>query len=276
MHKRGWLVLLLVSPLVLIAIGTQVAALTGIVGLAQTGTRRPFPGQHRARARHVDPPGGRADPGCHLVLASGTPARVQPHDIGRGGRPARFGTRHRGRQPRAGSGGAGGGNDPRLRCDDPDDLGDDDRHHEGCRTSLGPRPSCMTPWPQRRRRWSEVTGTGLLGRPVGAVADSLRRHNRETSPFSPERPRSRFRRSPRRLGEQEPKRYLVCALNDAELFGSGGAPLFAVMVEAVRGSITIPLSGAAGVEAVAAQPADRVGACRRARHGSGTTRGTRS
>ncbi len=45
------------------------------------------------------------------------------------------------------------------------------------------------------------------------------------------------------LGAQEPRRYLVAALNDAEVFGSGGAPLSAFMVEADKGTLSVPVSG---------------------------------
>ena len=45
------------------------------------------------------------------------------------------------------------------------------------------------------------------------------------------------------LGSTEPKRYLVAALNDAEAFGSGGAPLSAFVVQADKGSLSVPISG---------------------------------
>jgi len=45
------------------------------------------------------------------------------------------------------------------------------------------------------------------------------------------------------MGSEEPKRYLVAALNDAEVFGSGGAPLSAFVVQADKGSLSIPISG---------------------------------
>ena len=108
---------------------------------------------------------------------------------------------------------------------------------------------------------AEVTGSGPLGRPVGAVAGSLQGTIGDLTLLAGAAEVS-LPALPDALGEQEPKRYLICALNDAELFGSGGAPLFAVMVEAVRGSISHPALRSAGVEAVTAQPPDRVGACR--------------
>ncbi len=36
MRRRGWLALILLAPLALIAIGTQVAGVTGLVGVAQS------------------------------------------------------------------------------------------------------------------------------------------------------------------------------------------------------------------------------------------------
>ena len=89
---------------------------------------------------------------------------------------------------------------------------------------------------------AQVPGSGLLGRPVGAVADSLHGTVADLTVLA-EAAEVAIPGLPDALGEQEPKRYLISALNDAELFGSGGAPLFAVMVEAVRGTISIPLSG---------------------------------
>ncbi len=52
---------------------------------------------------------------------------------------------------------------------------------------------------------------------------------------------------PDALGANGPKRYLVCALNDAELYGSGGAPLHVTMIEMDHGSFSTPISGTTGV-----------------------------
>ncbi len=46
------------------------------------------------------------------------------------------------------------------------------------------------------------------------------------------------------LGFDQPARYLVCALNDAELFGSGGAPLDVAVIEVSHGRFTVTESGA--------------------------------
>ncbi len=48
------------------------------------------------------------------------------------------------------------------------------------------------------------------------------------------------------MGADRPHRYLVAALNDAELFGSGGAPLYVSMVEMKKGQLSTPVSGTTG------------------------------
>ena len=45
------------------------------------------------------------------------------------------------------------------------------------------------------------------------------------------------------LGADGPRRYLVSALNDAEVFGSGGAPLSALVVQADKGTFRVDESG---------------------------------
>lgn len=89
---------------------------------------------------------------------------------------------------------------------------------------------------------SEVDGDGPLGRPVAAVA---RQWQRIVTPMAQitESLKLALPGMPEALGASEPKRYLVCALNDAEVFGSGGAPLAAAMVEVVKGQISVPVSG---------------------------------
>ncbi len=87
-----------------------------------------------------------------------------------------------------------------------------------------------------------VEGSGLLGRPIGAVADSAAGTVADMTQLAgaaeiamPDVAEA--------LGSQEPKRYLVAALNDAEAFGSGGAPLSAFVVQADKGSLSVPISG---------------------------------
>ena len=55
-------------------------------------------------------------------------------------------------------------------------------------------------------------------------------------------------RLPAALGYDGPRRYLVCALNDAELFGSGGAPLYAALVELNQGRPNLADEGSVSVE----------------------------
>jgi hypothetical protein len=88
----------------------------------------------------------------------------------------------------------------------------------------------------------EVPGSGPLGRPIGAIAESLDGTVADLAALAgaaevamPDLPRA--------LGAEAPQRYLVCALNDAESFASGGAPLSAMVVEVVGGTIAVPISG---------------------------------
>lgn len=53
---------------------------------------------------------------------------------------------------------------------------------------------------------------------------------------------------PEALGQDGTKRYLLCALNDAELFGSGGAPLHAFMLAVKDGKVSVEESGHLGTE----------------------------
>lgn len=89
---------------------------------------------------------------------------------------------------------------------------------------------------------SEVSGDGPVGRPIAGVAQQWRRVVVPLAQLT-ESLNLALPQLPDALGSQEPKRYLICALNDAEIFGSGGAPLAAAMVEAVNGTISIPVSG---------------------------------
>jgi hypothetical protein len=87
-----------------------------------------------------------------------------------------------------------------------------------------------------------VPGSGLLGRPIGALADSAAGTLADLAVLT-DAAQAAWPDLPEALGADEPRRYLVCALNDAESFGSGGAPLSALLVEAVRGSLSVPISG---------------------------------
>jgi hypothetical protein len=87
-----------------------------------------------------------------------------------------------------------------------------------------------------------VPGSGLLGRPIGTLAESAAGALADLTLLT-EAAQTAWPDLPEALGAEEPRRYLICALNDAESFGSGGAPLSAILVEAVRGTISVPISG---------------------------------
>ena len=89
---------------------------------------------------------------------------------------------------------------------------------------------------------AEVAGSGLFGRPIGALADSIEGYVVDLTALAAAAEVA-WPDLPEALGAQEPRRYLVCALNDAETFGSGGAPLSAFVVQAVRGTLSVPISG---------------------------------
>ncbi len=85
--------------------------------------------------------------------------------------------------------------------------------------------------------WGVVAGSVPGGEAIGQAGQTLRGASHFGLAVAPALPDA--------LGENGPKRYLVSALNDAELFGSGGAPLDLAMIEVNRGKVTVPLSGSA-------------------------------
>ena len=87
-----------------------------------------------------------------------------------------------------------------------------------------------------------VPGSGPFGWPLGQVADSAQATTVDLTALAAAA-QIAMPDLPEALGSKEPRRYLVAALNDAESFGSGGAPLFAMVVEAVRGTVSVPISG---------------------------------
>jgi Protein of unknown function (DUF4012) len=84
-----------------------------------------------------------------------------------------------------------------------------------------------------------IPGTGLLGRPISAVGKGFAGYvsalEQVTGALDTAMPVL-----PEALGADGPRNYLVTALNDAELFGSGGAPLSAFMVGVDKGLIEVP------------------------------------
>jgi hypothetical protein len=241
MHRRGWLVLLLVAPLALIAIGTQIAALTGLVGLAQTGLAaraRDSVGLERGTATLStaagildltwSSPAARVLEYNPMTLGAMDDLRASVHALAVGSRAL----------------------DPLAKVSS-QVLGFDATTPMISGTTIDttrlpalaePTAALHDALAAMQDALTAVRGTGPLGRPVGAVADSLHGTIGDLTLLARAAEVS-LPALPDALGEKEPKRYLICALNDAELFGSGGAPLFAVMVEAVRGSMSIPLSG---------------------------------
>ena len=241
MHWRGWLGVLLLAPLALVALGTHLALTTGLAGAVQTALG--------ARARDS----AQLDRGiATLQAATGALARTWSSA------PAR----------------ALGLNPMTLGA--VDDLGAAARALDVAAATLTPLSSIATealgfdgappmisgttidtarvadlgePVAEVHAdlratsdALADVEGSGPLGRPVGAVAAALEGYVVDLVSLSgaaevawPDLPEA--------LGATEPRRYLVCALNDAESFGSGGAPLSAFVVEAVRGTLSVPISG---------------------------------
>lgn len=109
-------------------------------------------------------------------------------------------------------------------------------------TLVGPSSELHDSLLETKGALDRVPRTGLLGGPLGGLAENLSGGLANLIPLA-EAAEAAMPGLPDALGATEPKRYLICALNDAELFGSGGAPLFAAMIEAERGTLSIPLSG---------------------------------
>ena len=87
-----------------------------------------------------------------------------------------------------------------------------------------------------------IPGSGLMGRPIGAVGEAFAGYTSELAELTAALDTA-MPALPDALGQNGPRNYLVTGLNDAELFGSGGAPLSAFMVQANKGRITVPISG---------------------------------
>ena len=107
--------------------------------------------------------------------------------------------------------------------------------------------------------FAEVEGSGPLGRPIGAVADSVAGAVGDLTQLAgaAEIAMPDVARGPRIA---EPKRYLVAALNDAEVVRLRRRPAVRVRGPGGQGIPVGPDLRPARVEAVAQQPADRLGA----------------
>lgn len=87
-----------------------------------------------------------------------------------------------------------------------------------------------------------IPGSGLMGRPISAVGEAFAGYTSELAELSGALDTA-MPALPDALGQNGPRNYLVTGLNDAELFGSGGAPLSAFMIHADQGQISVPISG---------------------------------
>jgi hypothetical protein len=241
MPRRGWLAIALLAPFALVAIGMQVAALLGIVGVAQLAL------------------GGRSRDSADVAAGAATLQRAaQALDRAWSSPPARLlalnpltlGAVDDLRASAHALAQASAGLTP-LAAIGTEVLGFDGEPPMISGTTIDvtrvdelaqPVTALHAALLDTRTALAEVPGTGLLGRPIGAIADSLGGIVTDLELLSgaadvamPDLARA--------LGSAEPQRYLVCALNDAELFGSGGAPLFSVLVEAAGGTLSMPISG---------------------------------
>jgi hypothetical protein len=241
MRRRGWLTLILLAPLALISIGTQMAALTGLVGVAQTaiaGRARDSAGLERglgtiqSAAKVLDltwsSPATRVLEYNPMTLGAMDDLRAAAHALA-------VSTQVLDPLAEIGTAAVGFDGEPPIVTGttiDPLKVEDLALPVAAVHEALAATGEAL----------AEVTGSGPLGRPIGAVADSLSGSVGDLTQLAgaaeiamPDVAEA--------LGSTEPKRYLVAALNDAELFGSGGAPLSAFVMQADKGSLSVPISG---------------------------------
>ena len=241
MRRRGWVALVLLAPLALIAIGTQVAVLTGLVGVAQTalaGRARDSTGLDRGLGtirvaadildRTWSSPAARALELNPMTLGAMDDLQASVHALAVSTQAleplAEIGTQAVGFD----------GEPPIVTGTTIDPLKAEEL--------AGPVAAVHGALAATGDALAEVEGSGPLGRPIGAVADSVAGAVGDLTQLAgaaeiamPDVARA--------LGSDEPQRYLVAALNDAEVFGSGGAPLSAFVVQADKGSLSVPISG---------------------------------
>lgn len=241
MRRRGWLALILLAPLAVLAIGTQLAALTGLVGLGQTalaGRARDTAGLERGL--------GTVRAGAEILdrtwsspvarLLEYNPMTLGAMDDLRGSAHA-LAVATEALEPLAEIGTTAVGFDgtpPVAKGTTVDPV----RVAE----LAAPVAQVHDALAATGMALADVEGSGLLGRPIGAVADSLAGSVLDLSQLAGAAEIA-MPGIPEALGSEEPKRYLVAALNDAEVFGSGGAPLSAFVVQADKGSLSVPISG---------------------------------
>ncbi len=240
-RRRGILALLALAPVAVVAVGMQVAALTGAVAVAQLGWgigARSAPAvssgtstlQKAARVLELTwaSPAARVLEWNPLTLGAVDDIRHATHAAAEAATML---------DPAAGVGTTVLGLDgrPPMLAGSSVDLTRLDELAE-------PTARLATVVSATDAALGRVEGSGPLGAPIGAVASSLRGATSDLAVLA-EAAVAALPALPEALGSTEPKRYLVCALNDAELFASGGAPLSALLVEAVQGTVSVPLSG---------------------------------
>jgi hypothetical protein len=241
MRWRGWLGLLLLAPLAVVAIGTQVAVLAGAVGGIQLGLAT------RARDGAALQAGVRTVQAATGVLAASwsapttTALRWNPmtlgavDDLADAARAVDIAAEALAPLAEAGAAAIGFDGDAPIISGTTIDTA-------RVADLAEPVAEAHADLAAARDAAARVPGTGLLGRPVGWIADSLEAILADLTAVSGAAAVA-WPALPDALGASETQRYLVCALNDAESFGSGGAPLSALVVEAVRGTISVPISG---------------------------------
>ncbi|MGB8022165.1 MAG: DUF4012 domain-containing protein [Candidatus Nanopelagicales bacterium] len=240
-RRSGLLALILLAPFALIVVGIQASLAIGAVGVAQLGwagvTRSGDDLQRGAGTletaatlldRTWSSPAARLLDYNPLALGSADDLRATAHALAEAAE---------GLEPLASIGGTALGFDgqPRLVSGTTIDT-----------TRLvvlqEPVDQLQDALDATQSALAEVPGSGPLGRPLGAVARSIEGALADLGIMS-KALGAALPGLPEALGATAPKRYLICALNDAEVFASGGAPLSAVMVEADKGTISAPISG---------------------------------
>ena len=241
MRRREWLTLLVVSPLIVLSIGTQLAAITGLVGVAQSalaGRARDSAGLDRgiATVQVASDILDRTWSSPAAWLLEFNPMTLGAvDDLGASANAIAVGTRVL--EPLAQIGTAAIGFDgapPIISGTTVDPLRVADLAEP-----VGELHSRLT---DTELALSLVDGSGPLGRPIGSLADSALGAVTDLADVAGAADTA-MPDIAEALGAGDAKRYLVAALNDAELFGSGGAPLSAFVVEAAKGSISVPISG---------------------------------
>ena len=241
MRRRGWLTLILVAPLIVLSIGTQLAVITGLVGVAQSalaGRARDSAGLDRgiATVQVASDILDRTWSSPAAWLLEFNPMTLGAvDDLGASARAIAVGARALDPLAQIGTAAIGFDGAPPIISGttfDPvrvEDLGE-------------PVSMLHSALADTEQALSLVNGSGLLGRPIGTLADSAQEAVADLTAVAGAADTA-MPDMAEALGAGDAKRYLVTALNDAELFGSGGAPLSAFVVEAAKGSLSVPISG---------------------------------